>query len=180
MKHVIWIAVFCLAVSGLVSAKEGCFVPVAGVAGAATAAPTKAPGYQLLDGLANIFMVPYGNESEFQGRVDALMKQLRLALEQKEIPLPFYTRFHRMLGICRLVTIKDPEGVLKPAMQAEIDDFVQTVVGVEPGSDKLPHIALALEEEIVNLQIYLDTLPARQAMLDALKRKLPPPPPAKK
>lgn len=182
MKYAFGIAFIVLAFCGPVIAAgaPAAVYPAAEASGMGTTAPARSPGTMLLDGLADLFLVPYGSGDELETRLDTLMKQARLSLERREIPLPFYTRFQRMLGLSRLVTLKDPEGVIKPTMQALVDEFIQEIIGVEPGSDKLPHIATALEEEIVSLQIYLDTLKTRQELLMGLRGKPPPPPPAKK
>ncbi len=186
MKRSVWCLVLSVLLAGgvaLASERAAALAVDTGAeAGAASLPdPAKGSGYELLDQLGNLFMVPYGSAAEMTGRLNELMRKARTAYEQKAIPLPFLTRFQRILSLFRLITLEDPEGLMKATMQAQVDEFVRETIGAEPGSGgKLPHVARAVEEEVVNLKFYLDTLPQRQQLLDKLREKLPPPKPAAK
>jgi hypothetical protein len=61
----------------------------------------------------------------------------------------------------------DPGGILMPVIDREIADFLRDVtcedVVARTGPAAVGQVANAIAEELVNLQVYLDTLDMRQA-----------------
>ena len=130
-------------------------------------------GYALLDLFINSFrdMAQAGG-----GNLDpALLKmasELRQAREDGDIDAVFYARLSRVLALTKLVIVPDPGGVLEPVINREMLFFVHDITGEdlnrEGGPKTIGQVANAIAEEILNLQIYLDTKDKR----DAWRKKL--------
>ncbi len=138
------------------------------------AAPQKA-GYALLDSYVRGFqrIAAEGTSGEaFEASIETIATEAKKAREAAEIDLVFSARFARLLALTKLLLRPDPGGVLKPVIDREIADFLKDVTGEDlatgTGPAAIAQVANALAEEVVNLQIYLDTLEKRQAV----RRKL--------
>ena len=135
--------------------------------------PNEKAGYALLDLFINSFrdMAKRGG-----GDLDPILlkmaAELRQAREEGDIDAVFYARLSRVLALTKLVIVPDPGGVLEPVINREMLFFVHDITGEdlnrEGGPKTIGQVANAIAEEILNLQIYLDTKDKRES----LRRKL--------
>jgi hypothetical protein len=146
------------------------------------AAPKKA-GYVLLDSYIRCFQQLARTETTregFEASIDAIAAEAKKAREAAETDLVFSSRFARVLALTKLLMKPDPGGILKPVIDREIADFLGDVTGEAvtegPGPAALGQVANAIAEELVNLQIYLDTLDKRREMRKALDEGMTGPP----
>jgi hypothetical protein len=137
-------------------------------------------GYALLDMYIRSFqeMATHGT-----GGVEVVDEDLgkmageaRKAREEGGIDLVFHTRFTRILALTKLFVRPDPENILKPVIDRELADFLKDVTGEDVmrsgGPAVLGQVANALAEEIVDLQIYLDTKGTREALRKKLDARI--------
>jgi hypothetical protein len=98
------------------------------------------------------------------------------AKEQNEIDLVFYTHFSRLLAMTKLLVEPDPGKILWPIIDREAANFVKDVTGEDlvtsGGAPAIGQVANALAEEIVNLQVYLDTADKRMAIRKKMEGSL--------
>ena len=146
------------------------------------AAPKKA-GYALLDMYIKSFQEMARQGTTVQGleaNLQAMAAEASKAKEAAEINLVFYSRFARILALTKLVIEPDRGSLLAPIVVPEIMDFVKDVTGEDfltrTGGATIGQLANALAEELVNLQIYLDTLDKREAMRKKLDEGMAGPP----
>ena len=136
------------------------------------AAAMKKAGYTLLDMYVKSFQEMAARESssgELETNLQAMATEAKKAKEAGEINLVFYAHFARILALTKLIVSPDPGNLLMPVIDREIADFLKDVTGEDviarTGSVvAIGQVANALAEEIINLQIYLDTLDKREAM----------------
>lgn len=137
------------------------------------AAQAKRAGYALLDVYVKSFqeMAAQGSSgADLENRLRAMAADAKKAKEAGEINLVFYSRYARILAITKLLVQPYQGNILIPVIDREVTDFLLDITGEEPiayksgGPPAVGQVANALAEEIVNLQIYLDTLDKREAM----------------
>ena len=158
-KIFFWGLIFLLA-AGFVSAEE----PVI---------EEKKGGYAILDRYVTSFqemaVQGTGGRDALEANLNEIMVELVKVKESGEIDAVFYSRFARMMAITKLVMIPDSEQILKPVIEKEIRHFIKDVMGIEISTvDKIGVgiVANSLAEEILNLQIYLDTKDTRKKLLE--------------
>lgn len=129
-------------------------------------------------------------EMSRQGTVESLDRRLQrmmtTASENREagrIDPVFFYRFNRLLAVTKLITFPDPSGTLGPLIDATLSDFVLDKLGHHgfreeggKGPKAVNYVAQALSEEVINLQIYLDTLEERQKLQKKIADKMNRPP----
>lgn len=147
------------------------------------AAAMKKAGYTLLDMYVKSFqeMAARGTSSgELEMNLQAMATEAKKAKEAGEINLVFYAHYARILALTKLIVNPDPGNLLIPVIDREIADFLKDVTGEDviarTGSIAIGQVANALAEEIINLQIYLDTLDKREAMRRKLDEGMTGPP----
>ena len=148
------------------------------------AAAMKKAGYALLDMYMKSFqeMAARGtNSGELETNLQAMATEAKKAKEAGEINLVFYAHFARILALTKLIVNPDPGNLLMPVIDREIADFLKDVTGEDviarTGSVvAIGQVANALAEELINLQIYLDTLEKREAMRKKLDEGMTGPP----
>jgi len=135
------------------------------------AAAMKKAGYTLLDMYVKSFqeMAARGTGSgELETNLRAMATEAKKAKEAGDINLVFYAHYARILALTKLIVNPDPGNLLMPVIDREIADFLKDVTGEDviarTGSVAIGQVANALAEELINLQIYLDTLEKREAM----------------
>jgi hypothetical protein len=135
------------------------------------AAAVKKAGYTLLDMYIQGFqeMARQGITGEgFEANLQAIAAEAKKAKDAGEINLVFSSRFARVLALTKLIIKPDPGNLLMPVIDREIADFLKDVTGEDiiarTGAAAVGKVANALAEELINLQIYLDTLDKREAM----------------
>lgn len=146
------------------------------------AAPKKG-GYGLIDTYIRAFqaMAAQGTTAEgLESSLRIVAAAAKKAKEAAEIDQVFYSRFARILALTKLVVAPDPGGLLSPVIDREIADFLMDVTGeavaARTGPMAVGQVANAIAEELVNLQIYLDTLEKRQAIRKKLDEGMAGPP----
>jgi uncharacterized protein YheU (UPF0270 family) len=149
------------------------------------AAAMKKAGYTLLDMYVKSFqeMAARGTSSgELETNLQAMAAEAKKAKEAGEINLVFYSRYARILAMTKLLVQPDQGNILMPVIDREVTDFLLNITGEEPiaykagGPPAIGQVANALAEEIINLQIYLDTLDKREAMRKKLDEGMTGPP----
>jgi hypothetical protein len=106
--------------------------------------------------------------SGLEANLQAIAAEARKAKEAGEIDLVFTSHFARILALTKLVIAPDPGNLLMPVIDREIADFLKDVTGEDVSARTGPlavgRVANAIAEELVNLQIYLDSLDKREAI----------------
>lgn len=150
-------------------------------------------GYALLTDLTRVFQ-EIGSQKSGLGtaneRLSAAIANNFATFNAQKIDSIFFNRFRRLLLVFKLIMtpVTPDNGVWEPVIRSELSAFVRDTIGEEwslnfKDQSNITLMAAAMEEEFVNLWIYLDTLPQRKE----LKKKFtghmlppPPPPPGKK
>ena len=113
---------------------------------------------------------------DIEKRLQEVMIEANKAREAKTIDPVFFLRFNRMLAVTKLVIVPDPGGILAPVIEVVLGAFVQDKTGRSfregKGPEAVNMVANALAQEIINLQIYLDTLDRRQALQKKIDEKM--------
>jgi uncharacterized protein YheU (UPF0270 family) len=166
----VWLLGICILSFNLVAVEGG-------------AAAMKKAGYTLLDMYVKSFqeMASRGtNSGELETNLQAMATEAKKAKEAGEINLVFYAHYARILALTKLIVNPDPGNLLMPVIDREIADFLKNVTGEDviarTGSIAIGQVANALAEELINLQIYLDTLEKREAMRKKLDEGMTGPP----
>ena len=139
--------------------------------------PREKTGYALLDLFISSFrdMAKRGG-----GDLDPILlkmaAKLRQAREEGDVDAVFYARLSRVLALTKLVIVPDPGGVLEPVINREMLFFVHDITGEdlnrEGGPKTIGQVANAIAEEILNLQIYLDTKDRRESLRKKLDERM--------
>jgi hypothetical protein len=135
-----------------------------------TVAAEKKAGYALLDMFVKAFqdIAARGTGGEeLEALLPTMAVEVKRAKESGEINLVFFSRYTRVLALTALLVKPDKENLLAPVIDRELADFIKDVTGEHIATGQGPvigQVANALAEELVNLQLYLDTLDKREAM----------------
>jgi hypothetical protein len=143
-------------------------------------AASKKGGYALIDMYIRSFqtMAAQGTTMEgFENSLQAVASEAKKAKDTGEISQVFHSRFARVLALTKLIIKPDPASILMPVIDREIADFLKDVLGEDVAARTGPvavgQVANAIAEELINLQIYLDTLDKRAAMRKKLDEGMP-------
>ena len=124
-----------------------------------------------------------GKAEVLEPRLQEIRIAANKAREAKTIDPVFFRRFNRMLAVTKLVATPDSSGVLGPVIEQVLGDFVLDKLGLQgfheeggKGSKAINWVAQALASEIIDLQIYLDTLGQRQALQKKIEERMVTPP----
>jgi hypothetical protein len=140
--------------------------------------PKEKAGSALLDLFITSFrdMVTKGTPDALEPTLLKIASELRKAREAGEIDMVFYTRLSRVLAVTKLVIVPDPGGMLGPVINRELLFFVHDITGedfkAEGGPAAINQVANAIAEELLNLQIYLDTKDKREALRKKLDERI--------
>lgn len=99
------------------------------------------------------------DEAQLQAALDGMMASAKLAKAEARIDQEFFDRYVRVVRVLRVLTLKDPEGILLPLFEKEVSSFVASVLGPQAtGAAKtpMPEIARALKVELDSLKQRLD------------------------
>ncbi len=130
-------------------------------------APDTRAGYVLLETLTDQFRqmaaVGSGGFEKVDQMLQKCMADAKTAREADRIDKVFFARYARMLSIMKISMIPDPQAILRPMVDREIERFVMEVLGEERNREnlKIGQVAQAFVDEIVNLHLYLDDADAR-------------------
>ncbi len=154
-------------------------VPVVALAGDSISGQTQAAdakaGAVLLDKLTATFKhlaeSGSGNRAALEQTMGGLITEARQARAQKQLDAVFYFKFNRLMSVIQMAVVEDPNDLLNPIFYREDGDFIEEVTGEKAalpshkgGGVGLAAIADALANEILNLRLYLETLPRREAL----------------
>lgn len=182
---------------GLYAGGVTAMAPAAEAVAAAGETAVLKDGNALLDSLLTLFenlaapekkseageqKVPLSGLALVDSRLSQLAKDAQLALEAGVIDKIFYNRYERMLTIFKLVTMPIIRNeMLKNLFMKAFAEFIwDTTYETWKWEDKdsIAKMAAAMEEEFVQMKIYLDTRQKREELKKKIgKRILPPPPP---
>ncbi len=99
------------------------------------------------------------DEAQLQAALDGMMASAKLAKAESRIDQEFFERYARVVRVIRVLTIKDPEGILLPLFEKEVSSFVTSVLGPQASGaamTPMPEIARALKVELDALKQKLD------------------------
>jgi len=152
-----------------------------GLALAAAENPDPRAGYAVLDSFVGMFQEMSqkgtGGFDVVDKALQKIMADVKKAKAEGKIDKIFYARMTRLLAVVRLAVQPDPEIILGPYIQKEIAEFVREVTGegmTGDGKRGIGAIAEAMAQEIINLRIYLETLPRRAELMKSLEQGLLP------
>jgi hypothetical protein len=114
-------------------------------------------GYALLDKFVVQFeqMARQGtNGAPIGAALEDMMSMARRARDEKRVDTAFFDRYTRLLRVFKLVTMKDPEGILHPTVEREVEDLVGEVLGAKTAD--ITSLARAMTQELDNLRKSLD------------------------
>jgi len=146
---------------------------------AATSPAATQAGYALLDQFVGAFhqmaMEGSGGLGAVEERLQAIMALARKDKDAGTITPVFFARFNRLLAVTKLIMAPDKGGILVPVIERTMADFVADMtgesLGEKGGPEAIGAVANALAEEIVNLELYLDTLDKREALRKKLDQR---------
>jgi hypothetical protein len=142
------------------------------------AKPKEKAGYALLDLFIASFreMATHGSKGKLEPTLLNMASELRKARETGEVDAVFFARLSRVLALTKLVIVPDPGRILEPVINREMLFFVHDITGEEldreGGPAAIGQVANAIAEEILDLQIYLDTKDKREAMRKELDERI--------
>jgi len=133
-------------------------------------------GYAILDIYIQSFqeMAAKGAKDILETKLSTIMAAAVKAKEQGEVDQVFSSRFSRLMAVTKLVMVPDQDKILAPVVEQEIRRFVKDVLGEDiPAGEKIGIgvVAESMAQEIINLQIYLDTKDQRQQMLEGFYKR---------
>jgi hypothetical protein len=147
----------------------------------------KKVGYALLDGIGQMFhqmaATGAGVPDTLEKGIQQFMADAKKAKAQNQINPVFYRRYAYLLAVIKMVAAPDPGGILSPVIDRELGQFVGNVLGEEwkrSGGEALGQVANAIAYEIIDLQMYVDNLEAREKLRKAWDEKFLKATPAKK
>ncbi|MBC7350087.1 MAG: hypothetical protein H5U05_08965 [Candidatus Aminicenantes bacterium] len=155
-----------------------CFIMMLSLALPGQTVPKK-DGYVLLDDLKQIIQ-----EASKSGRweVEKIYQLLRDSMtearqlrEQKQIDGPFFVRYQRLLQIMKMTAAPDPDLIMKPIINREVENFINEVLGEEVKASQPEAIlllGLAFRDEIINLRIYLDNREKKEKLIKEWNEKM--------
>ncbi|MGQ9801188.1 MAG: hypothetical protein ACUVRL_05950 [Candidatus Saccharicenans sp.] len=97
-----------------------------------------------------------------------LMAEARQLREQKLIDGPFFVRYQRLLQIMKITAEPDPDFILRPIINREVENFIYEVLGEEVKTgqpEAIRLLGLAFRDEIINLRIYLDNMEKKEQII---------------
>jgi len=138
----------------------------------------KKPAYALLDGIGQMFhqmaMTGSGGPDKVEKGIQQFMADAKKAKDLNQINPVFYRRYAYLLAVIKMVIAPDPGGILTPIIDRELNQFIGGVLGEEwKGKDpaSIGQVADAIAYEIIDLQMYLDNLEAREKLRKAWDQK---------
>jgi hypothetical protein len=124
-------------------------------------------------------MTRQGTPDSLDKRLQEMMTAAKHSRETNTVDGVFFRRFNRMLAVTKLVAVPDSTGILAPVIEDVLSDFVQDMLGHSgfresggKGPKAINFVAMALREEIINLQLYLDTMREREALQKKFDQKM--------
>ena len=119
---------------------------------------------------------PGSGSGVLEASLQKIAAETKTAKEKGEIDQVFYAHFSRILAMTELFVKPDPGNILKPGIDPIAADFVRDITGEDlitsGGAPAIGQVANAMAEEIVNLQIYLDTLDKRVGIRQKLDERI--------
>lgn len=147
----------------------------------------KKAAYALLDGIGQMFRqmaaTGAGVPDNLEKVIQQFMADAKKAKAQNQINPVFYRHYAYLLAVIKMVAAPDPGGILSPVIDRELGQFVGNVLGEEwkrSGGEALGQVANAIAYEIIDLQMYVDNLEAREKLRKAWDEKFLTATPAKK
>jgi len=126
-------------------------------------------------------MAQRGSSDAIETRLQEMMVAADKAQEAGKINAVFFRRYNMMLAVTKLVATPDSSGVLAPVIDQVLWEFTRDRVAKDTflhlrGPMRINLVATALAQEIIDLQIYLDTLGQRQALQRKIEERMAVPP----
>ncbi len=147
----------------------------------------KKVGYALLDAVGQMFhqmaMTGSGGPGVLETGIQKFMADAKKARDQKQLNPVFYRRYVHLLAVIKIVMDPDPGGILSRLIDRELSQFVGDVLGEDwkgSGPGAIGQVANAIAYEIIDLQMYLDNLEAREKLREAWDKKFTDATPKKK
>jgi hypothetical protein len=127
--------------------------------------------YALLDGIGEMFyqmaVTGTGWTEKLEKGLQQFMADAKEAKSRSQIDSVFYRRYRYLLAIIKMTVRPDPGGILLTVIDCELGQFVGSVLGEElkgSGPGAMSQVLNAIAYEIVDLQMYMDNLEAREKL----------------
>jgi hypothetical protein len=124
-------------------------------------------------------MARTGTPADLDKHLQEMMLAARKSKEAGVIDAVFFFRYGRMLAVFKLVAVPDATGILVPVIDDYLGAFVRDKLGhggfTEAGGkgpQAINYVAQALSVELVDLQIYLDTVKERADLTKTLEERM--------
>ncbi len=117
-----------------------------------------------------------GGRDKVNSELEATMAETKKAFSENKIDPYFFRHFHRILLVIKLTIVEDQQGILGPLIEREAEEFASDMMGAQKGREtsSIGVLAEALQEGILNLQLYLDTKDQRQKLMEEWEKKFDP------
>lgn len=117
-----------------------------------------------------------GGYDNVNAKLEGIMAETKKAFSENKIDPYFFRHFHRILLVIKLTIVEDQQGILGSLIEREAEEFVSDMMGVQKGRDvsSIGVLAEALQQGILNLQLYLDTKDQRQKLMEDWEKKIDP------
>jgi hypothetical protein len=117
-----------------------------------------------------------GGKNKVNTEIEGIMAETKKAFSETKIDPYFFRHFHRILLVIKLTIVEDQQGILGPLIEREAEEFASDMMGVQKGREtsSIGVLAEALQQGILNLQLYLDTKDQRQKLMEEWEKKFEP------
>jgi len=164
------------------------YVSLSDAVGQSTGNPADQAGFQFLDRLVGLLVravAPGGSSEDLDQDIILLAKELRSALQAKQVDDLFTVRYSRVLSAVRQSALRDPELLYWPMYRFKMVDFIEERTGKMPDWNELlflvkdhggsgvglAMISEAIMSEVVSLHIHLENVNRRPEILKAYMEK---------
>lgn len=118
-----------------------------------------------------------GGKDKVSTEIEGIMAETKKAFSENKVDPYFFRHFHRILLVIKLTIVEDQQGILGSLIEREAEEFVSDMMGAQKGRDasSIGVLAEALQQGILNLQLYLDTKDQREKLMEDWEKKFQPP-----
>jgi len=137
-------------------------------------------GHVLLDSLIGMFQTMAatgsGGKDKVNTEIEGIMAETKKAFSEAKIDPYFFRHFHRILLVIKLTIVEDKQGILGPLIEREAEEFVSDMMGAQKGREtsSIGVLAEALQQGMLNLQLYLETQDLRQKLMEDWEKRFEP------
>ncbi len=136
---------------------------------------------QFLDGVRELAATAPGTRGILEPRLSAMMSAAIRSRDENAIDYRFFDRYNKLLAVTRLIILPDDDRILGPIVDESIWQFIRDKTGdisafhedwIKGGPKAVNLVAKALAAELIDLQLYLDTLPRRAELQRKIEERM--------